>query len=167
MVGTFYQIPTFFVTDFSKRECVRKKVTFSTRVYKEDASSHFLIGESEASQSKNHFCQKMELVTHILDCGASQYTPLECVKGPRLTNMWLLFSAAVNVNRCISKYAFRKWGYNSQITQFGMRGLAFQFRMWLIQRCHPHFQFGLRGLAIQIENGIIYQHFSVDEHEKD
>ena len=96
----------FFVNDFLKRESVSKKVTFSTRLYKRGASSHFLIRDCEALQSKNHFCGKMELFTHLCDCEASQYTRLECVKGPRFTNMWLLFSAAINVNRCISKYAF-------------------------------------------------------------
>ena len=69
-----------------------KKVSFSTR-YKRGAVSHFLIRDWEASQSKNHFCGNMELFTHILDCEASQYTQFECVKGPRFTNMWLLFSA--------------------------------------------------------------------------
>ena len=83
-----------------------KKVSFSTRLYKRGAFSHFFIRNWEASQSKNHFCGKMELFTHILDCEASQYTQLECVKAPRFTDMWLLFSATINVNKCISKYAF-------------------------------------------------------------
>ena len=51
-----------------------KKVSFSTRLYKRGAFSHFLIRDWEASESKNHFCGKMELFTHILDCEASQYT---------------------------------------------------------------------------------------------
>ena len=98
MVGNFYQMPTFFQLFFEPGMRL-KKVTLSTRLYKRDASSHFLIRDWEASQSKNHFCRKMELFTHILDCEASQYTQSECVKRPRFTNMWLLFSAAVNVNR--------------------------------------------------------------------
>ena len=48
----------------------------------------------------------MKLFTHLFDCEASQHTRLECVKGPRFTNMWLLLSAAINVNRSISEYAF-------------------------------------------------------------
>ena len=96
----------FFVNDFWKREFVSKKVSFSTRLYKRGAFSHFLIRDCEASQSKKFFCGKMELFTHLFDCEASQYTQLECVKGPRFTNMWLLFSAAINLNRCISKYTF-------------------------------------------------------------
>ena len=75
-------------------------------MYKRGAFSQFLIRDWEASLSKNHFCEKMELLTHILDFEASQYTQLKCIKGPRFTNMWLLFSAAIIVNRCISKCAF-------------------------------------------------------------
>ena len=96
----------FFVNDFWKREFVPKKVIFSTRLYKRGAFSHFLIRDCKASQSKNHFCGKMERFTHLFHCEASQYTRSECVKGPRFSNMWLLFSAAINVNRCNSKYAF-------------------------------------------------------------
>ena len=70
-----------------------KKVSFSTRLYKKGAVSHFPIRDWEALQSKNHFCGQMELFTNILDCEASQYTQFECVKGPCFTNMWLLFSA--------------------------------------------------------------------------
>ena len=77
-------------------------------LYKKGAFSHFLIRNWEASQSKNLFDGKMELFTHILDCEASQYTRLECLNVPRSTNMWLPFSEAINVNRCISKYAFSK-----------------------------------------------------------
>ena len=95
-----------FVNDFWKPEFVPKKLSFLTRLYKRGAFSHFLIRDWEASQSNNHFCRKMELFTHLFGCEASQYTRLECVKGPRFTNMWLRFSAAINVNRCISKYAF-------------------------------------------------------------
>ena len=76
-----------------------KKVTFSTSLYKRDASSHFLIGNREASQSKKYFRWKMELFIHTLDCEAWQYTRLEYVKGPRFTNMWLLSNAAVNIDR--------------------------------------------------------------------
>ena len=57
--------------------------------------------------------------------------------------------------------------YNSQTTQFGMRGLAFGFRTYVIQGICLQFPFGLRGLAMQTENGIIYQHSLVIEHEKD
>ena len=96
----------FSVNDFWKREFVSKKVSFSTRLYKRGAFSHFLIRDCEAPQPKNHFCGKMELFAQLFDCEASQYTRLKCVKGPRFTNMWLLFSADVNVNRCISKYEF-------------------------------------------------------------
>ena len=46
-----------------------------------------------------------------------------------------------------------------------MRGLAFEFRMWIIQNIYLHFEFGLRGLAIQIENGIIWLRLSVSERE--
>ena len=95
-----------FSQRFFEAEMGPKKVSFSTGLYKRGAFSHLLIRVWEASQSKNHFCGKMELFTHILDCDPSQYTQLECVKAPRFTNMWLLFSAAINVNRCISEYAF-------------------------------------------------------------
>ena len=83
-----------------------KKVSFSTRLYKRGALSHLFIRDLEAYQSKNHFCGKMELLTTILDCDASQYTQLECVKAPRFTNMSLLLSAAINLHRCIYQYAF-------------------------------------------------------------
>ena len=95
---TSTKYPLFLSTIFRSGN-VSQKNHFSTRLYKKDASSHFLIRDWKTSQSKNHFCGKMELFTHILDCEASQYTRLECVKAPRFTNMWLLFSAAVNVNR--------------------------------------------------------------------
>ena len=85
------------------------KVSFSTRLYKRGAFSHFRIRDSEVSQSKKNFCGKMKLFTHSLDCDPLQYTQLECVKGPLVTHITLLFSAAINVKRCISKYAFRKW----------------------------------------------------------
>ena len=87
-----------------------KEVGFQTRLYKRGAFSHFSIRDWEASQSKNHSCGKMELVTHILDCEALQYTDIECVKGPGFINMWLLFSAAIIVNRCISKICILKMG---------------------------------------------------------
>ena len=64
----------FFVKDFWKAEFASKKVSFSTRRYKRGAFSHFLIRDCKASQSKNHFCGKMELFTHLLDCEASEYT---------------------------------------------------------------------------------------------
>ena len=96
----------FFVNNFWKREFVSKKVSFLTRVYKKRAFSHFPIRDCQALQSTNHFCGKMELFTKLFDCQASKYTRFQCVKGPRFTNMWLLFGAAINVNRCISKYAF-------------------------------------------------------------
>ena len=83
-----------------------QKVTFSTRLYEGGALLNYLIRDWEASQSKNHFCGKAELFTHLLDSEASQYTQLECVTGPRFTNMWLLLSAIIIVNGCISKYAF-------------------------------------------------------------
>ena len=83
-----------------------KKVSFSTRLYNRSAFSHFFIRDSKDSQSKNHFCGKTEFITDILDCEASQYTELECVTAPHFTNMWLLFSAAIDVSRCTSKYAF-------------------------------------------------------------
>ena len=53
-----------------------KNVSFSTRLYRRSAFSHFLIRDWEASQSKNLFCGKMELFIHILDCEASQYSQL-------------------------------------------------------------------------------------------
>ena len=83
-----------------------KKISFSLRLFKRGAFSHFLIKDCEASQSKNSFSGKMELFTHLFDCEASQYSRLERVKGPCFTNMWLRFSVAINVNRCISEYAF-------------------------------------------------------------
>ena len=61
---------------------------------------------------------------------------------------------------------FENWAESNQITLFGMRGPALQFRMWVIQEIYLHFQLGLRGLAIQIENAIIYLKSSVSEHEK-
>ena len=87
-----------------------KKVSFSTRLYKRRAFSHFFIRDWEALHSKYHFCGKTELFTHILDCQPSPYTQLECVTAPRFTNMWLLFSAAIHVSRCASKYAFFEIG---------------------------------------------------------
>ena len=69
-----------------------KSVSFSTRLHKRGAFSHFLIRDLEASQSKNHFCVQMELFTNILDCEAPQYTQLECLKGPRLEK-FIVFSA--------------------------------------------------------------------------
>ena len=96
----------FFVNNFWKREFVSKKVSFSTRLCKRGAFSHFLIKDCKVSQSKNHFGGKMKLFTHLFHCEASQCIRLECVKGPRFTDMWLLLNAAINVNRCISKYAF-------------------------------------------------------------
>ena len=108
MVGKFYQIPTFFVNNFLGAGLGVNKVSFSTRPYNRGAFSHFHIRDWEASKSKNHFCRRMELFTNILDCEASQYTQLECVKAPCFTNMQLLFSAAININRCVSKNAFGK-----------------------------------------------------------
>ena len=107
MVGKFYQIPTFFVNDFSKREFCLKKVSFSTRLYKRGAFSHFLIRDWEASQSKNHFRGKMELFVYLfIGLQGLAIHSIGMCKRTRFTNMWLLFSAAINVNRCISKYAF-------------------------------------------------------------
>ena len=54
----------------------------------------------------------------------------------------------------------------AKITHFGMRGLACRFRMWVIQGIYRLFGFVLRGLSIKIENGIIYPHSPVSEHEK-
>ena len=95
---TSTKYPLFCQRFFEAGMCL-KKVTFSTSLYKRDASSHFLIRDWEASQSKKHFCGKMDLFTHILDFEASQYTQLEYVQRTRFTNMWLLFNAAVNINR--------------------------------------------------------------------
>ena len=81
----------FLSTIFQSRNGSQKS-HFSTRLYKRGAFSDFLIRDWEASQSKNHFCWKMELFTHIFDCEASQYTQLERVKGPHFNNTWLLFS---------------------------------------------------------------------------
>ena len=82
----------FFGQQFVEAGTGLKKVTFSTRLGKRGAFSHFLIRDWEASQSENHFCCKLELFTQILDCEASQYTQLECVKGPHFNNTWVLFS---------------------------------------------------------------------------
>ena len=46
---------------------------------------------------------------------------------------------------------FENRGENSENTQFEMRRLPFQFRMWVIQGIYLQIQFGLQGLAIQIE----------------
>ena len=45
-----------------------KKVSFSTRLYKRNAFSHFLIRDLEDSQSRTHHCGRMELFMHILNC---------------------------------------------------------------------------------------------------
>ena len=103
MVGKFYQIPTFFEAGMGL-----EKVSFSTSLYKRDAFSHFLIRDWEASQSKNHVCGEEKVFIHILDCEASQYSQLECVKRPCFTNMWLLLRSAIIVNRCISKICILK-----------------------------------------------------------
>ena len=103
MGGKFYQIPTCSVKRFFESGMGLKEVSIQAGLYKRGAVSHFPIRDWEASQSKNHFCGKIKLFIHILDCEASQYTQLECVKGPCFINMSLLFSAAIIVNRCISK----------------------------------------------------------------
>ena len=79
MVGKCYQIPTFFVNDFSKREWI-SKMSVSTMLYRRGASSHFFIRDWEASHSKNHFCGKMKLFTHIVDCETSQYCSIGMCK---------------------------------------------------------------------------------------
>ena len=67
MVGKLYQIPTFFVNYFSKREWVSKKSVFQQGCTK---GVPFHTSSSEIGRprnQKNNFCGKMELFTHILD----------------------------------------------------------------------------------------------------
>ena len=99
-----------FCQRFPKAGMGLKEVSFQTRLCKRGAYSHFPIRDWKTSQSKNHLCGKMELFTHFLDFEASQYTQLECVKEPGSINMWLLFSAAIIVNMCISKICIVKMG---------------------------------------------------------
>ena len=100
----------FFRAQFCEAGMGLQKVSFSTRLYIRGEFSHFPIRDWEAWQSKNHVCGKEKVFTHILDCDASQYSQLECLKEPCVTSVWLLLSAAIIVNRCIPKICILKMG---------------------------------------------------------
>ena len=57
--------PLFLSTIFGSGNCLQKSQFFNKA---RSAFSHFLIRDCAALQSKNHFCGKMVLFTHLFEC---------------------------------------------------------------------------------------------------
>ena len=97
MVGKFYQIPILFPTIFRSGNGSQKSQFFNWALKKRGALSHFFIRDWEASQSNNHFCGKMELFTNVFGLRGLAIHSLAIRRSTRFSDMWLLFSAAMDV----------------------------------------------------------------------